>query len=320
METLRYSFEILTKQFIEEQTRENFFFSSTPSPSDYKFAAPYFTKYNITPEEAFKVLDDFDIEPNEHEIGIDDLGNNYVKRRLKQDDLNMRIRALAALDMALNSNEFVWSLKKTANDYANAASAANAANAANAAANAQIIGVPPAGFATTISSTIPKNRPYQFFVDNIDDGIKLMRRLIGLLVMESISACSTDNCFNILTSKNNTKRTSISDKIDEIIKTNNQTIKSLNTDLNEKTEKNKEFGGIIQLDKQTIKSLNTMLSEKNNEIEKKQNENAELSKMYKSVFAEREEMVEKNKKLITIPNVLIVGLVCIIAYLFVTKK
>jgi uncharacterized coiled-coil protein SlyX len=94
----------------------------------------------------------------------------------------------------------------------------------------------------------------------------------------------------------------------------------LNTDLNEKTEKNKEFGGIIQLDKQTIKSLNTMLSEKNNEIEKKQNENAELSKMYKSVFAEREEMVEKNKKLITIPNVLIVGLVCIIAYLFVTKK
>jgi hypothetical protein len=61
METLRYSFEILTKQFIEEQTRENFFFPSTPSPSDYKWAAPYFTKYNITPEEAFKVLDDFDI-------------------------------------------------------------------------------------------------------------------------------------------------------------------------------------------------------------------------------------------------------------------
>ena len=283
METLRYSFEILTKQFIEEQTRENFFIPSTPSPNDYELAAPYFTQYNITPKEAFKALNDFDKEPN----------------ILTQDDLNIRIRALAALDMALNNNEFVWILKKTANDYANAATKAEAAN--SAAMNA-LIGVPAAGFAT-ISSENPKNRYYQFFANNIDDGIKLMRRLIGLLVMESISACSTDNCFNILTSKNNTKRTSISDKIDEIIKTNNQTIKSLNT----------EFGGIIQLDKQTIKSLNTMLSEKNNEIEKKQNENAELSKMYRIT-------VEESKKLITIPNVLIVVLVCIIAYLFVTKK
>jgi hypothetical protein len=70
-----------------------------------------------------------------------------------------------------------------------------------------------------------------------------------------------------------------------------------------------------------------MLSDKNSEIEKKQNENVELSKMYKSVFAERDEMAEKNrilvensKKLVTIPNILIVVLVCIIAYLFATKK
>ena len=215
-------------------------------------------------------MDDFDIEPN----------------GLKQDDLNMRIRALAALDMALNDDEFVLSLKPST---ITPTPPPTPTPPTARAMNAQIIGVPPAGvdsISSTISSTIssndiPKNRPYQFFVDNIDNGIKLMRRLIGLLVMETISACSTDNCFNILTSKNNTKRTSISDKIDEIIKTNNQTIKSLNTDLNEKTEKNKEFGGIIQLDKQTIKSLNTMLSEKNNEIEKKQNENAELSKMYR---------------------------------------
>ena len=82
METLRYSFEILTKQFIEEQTRENFVTPSTPGPNDYKWAAPYFTKYGITPEEAFKVLIDFDKEPKD----------------LTQDDLNIRIRALAALD------------------------------------------------------------------------------------------------------------------------------------------------------------------------------------------------------------------------------
>ena len=156
-----------------------------------------------------------------------------------------------------------------------------------------------------------------------------MRRLISLLIIESASACSTDNCFdNILRNpKFAFQPNSISDKIDGINKTNNQTIMSLNTDLNDKSEKNKEFTGIIQLDKQTIKSLNTMLSEKNNEIEKKQNENADLSKMYKSVFAQRDEMVEKNKilveeskKIITVPNVLIVVLVCIIAYLFVTKK
>ena len=288
METLRYSFEILTKQFIEEQTRENFVTPSTPGPNDYKWAAPYFTKYGITPEEAFKVLIDFDKEPKD----------------LTQDDLNIRIRALAALDMALNNNEFVWSLKKTANDYASSAAVADAANAAAAVRTA--ISTSTASAQIFAGSDNPKTQYYQFFANNIDTGIVLMRRLIGLLIMESASACSTANCFNDILGKFAFKRTSISDKIDKIIQTNNQT---------------------IQLEEQTIKSLNTMLSEKNNEIEKKQNENAELSKMYKSVFAERDAMVEKNKilveeskKLITIPNVLIVVLVCIIAYLFVTKK
>ena len=268
METLRYSFEIFTNQFINEQVQENFVATTTPSPNDYKTAAFFLAPYSITPEEAFKVLIDFDKEPKD----------------LTQDDLNVRIRGLAALDQALNNKDLLVMLKSA----------------------------------------------FQYnpvFVNNFDAGIALMRRLIGLLVMESISACSTDNCFNILTGKNSTKRTSISDKFEQIIQTNNQTIKSINTDLNEKTEKNKEFDGIIQLDKQTIKSLNTMLSDKNSEIEKKQNENVELSKMYKSVFAERDEMAEKNrilvensKKLVTIPNILIVVLACIIAYLFATKK
>ena len=317
METLRYSFEILTKQFIDEQTRENFVTPSTPGPNDLKWAAPYFTQYGITPEEAFKVLIDFDKEPKD----------------LTQDDLNIRIRALAALDMALNNNEFVLSLKKTANEYAASSASSDAANAAAAIAAANKAAIAAANAANTGSITAgtvpsdggfvssPKTQYYQFFANNIDAGIVLMRRLIGLLIMESASACSTTaNCFNDILGKFAFKRTSISDKIDKIIQTNNQTIMSLNTDLNGKT-------GIIQLDEQTIKSLNTMLSGKNNEIEKKQNENAELSKMYNSVFAERDEMVEKNrilveesKKLITIPNVLIVVLVCIIAYLFVTKK
>jgi len=286
METVRYSLEILTNQFINEQTRENFVTMGTPSPGEYKMAEPYFTQYGIKPEEAYKVLLDFDKEPKD----------------LTQDELNTRIRALSALDMALNNKEFIMSIK------------------------------------TQLNSNIRAGGPQynELVVNNIDAGIAIMRRLIGLLIMESASACSTDNCFdNILGNpKFSFKRTSISDKIEKINQTNNQTIMSLKTDLNDKSEKNKEFTGIIQLDKQTIKSLNTMLSEKNNEIEKKQNENAELSKMYKSAFAQRDEMAEKNKilaeeskkiveeskKLVTIPNVLIVVLVCIIVYLFVTKK
>lgn len=274
MEELRYSFEILTKQFIDEQTRENFDLS-TPSPNEYKLAEPYFTKYGITPEEAFNVLKDFDREPKD----------------LTQDQLNTRIRALAALDNALNDDKFVGILKKTANDYASS-------DTANAAAMNALIGVPAAGFAT-ISSKNPK---IQFFANNIDAGIVLMRRLIGLLIMESASACSTDNCFDDILRKFGGKNTSLSDKIDRV-------------------------NGIIQLDKQTIKSLNTMLSEKNNEMEKRQNAITQLAERYKSVLAERDAMAEKNKilveeskKLITIPNVSIVVLVCIIVYLFVTKK
>lgn len=276
METVRYSLEILTKQIIDEQTRENFTLTN-PSPGEYERAEPYFTKYGISPKEAFDVLKDFDREP----------------KYLTPEELNTRIRALAALDNALNDKEFILSLKT--------------------------------------------NFQYnQLFVNNLDSGIVLLRRLISLLIMESASACSTANCFDDILGnpKFAFRPNSISDKIYRINQTNNQTIMSLKTDLNDKSEKNTEFSGIIQLERQTIKSLNTMLSEKNNEIEKKQNENAELSKMYKSVFAERDAMAEKNKilaeeskkiveeskKLVTIPNVLIAVLVCIIAYLFVTKK
>ena len=316
METVRYSLEILTKQIIDEQTRENFTLT-TPSQDEYKRAEPYFTKYGITPEEAFNVLDDFDIKPAD----------------LSKDKLNTRIRALVALDNALNDEKFISLVTglppSTSVTYI---TSTPLSSSSPTDANISAVGAISAGSISTgdaLSASITSTPAPRFSVGNVKSGIVLLRRLISLLIMESASACSTENsanCFDDILG-NPKFANSISKKIDEINKTNNQTIMSLKTDLNDKSEKNKEFSGIIQLDRQTIKSFNTMLSEKNNEIEKRQNENAELSKMYKSVFAERDAMVEKNKilvdeskKLITIPNVLIAVLVCIIAYLFVTKK
>lgn len=87
METIRYSLEVITNGFIAEQVQENFVLPSTPSPDQYKQLTPLFAPYGITPQDAVKVLMDFEKDPSD----------------LAPQDLKSRINALNVLDKALDN-------------------------------------------------------------------------------------------------------------------------------------------------------------------------------------------------------------------------
>jgi len=91
METIRYSLEVITNGFIAEQVQENFVFPMTPSPDQYKQLTPLFAPYGITPQDAVKVLMDFEKDPSD----------------LAPQDLKSRIGALNVLDKALDNPELV---------------------------------------------------------------------------------------------------------------------------------------------------------------------------------------------------------------------
>lgn len=132
METIRYSLEVITNGFIAEQVQENFVFPSTPSPDQYKQLTPLFAPYGIAPQDAVKVLMDFEKDPSD----------------LAPQDLKNRINALNVLNNALDNPELV----------------------------SMIMAAPMA----------------QGQVENINATIMLMKRLIGLLLLEATYAVEGD--------------------------------------------------------------------------------------------------------------------------------
>lgn len=132
METIRYSLEVITNGFIAEQVQENFVFPSTPSPDQYKQLTPLFAPYGIAPQDAVKVLMDFEKDPSD----------------LAPQDLKNRINALNVLNNALDNPQLVN----------------------------MIMAAPMA----------------QGQVENINATIMLMKRLIGLLLLEATYAVEGD--------------------------------------------------------------------------------------------------------------------------------
>lgn len=131
METIRYSLEVITNGFIAEQVQENFVFP-TPSPDQYKQLTPLFAPYGIAPQDAVKVLMDFEKDPSD----------------LAPQDLKNRINALNVLNNALDNPQLVN----------------------------MIMAAPMA----------------QGQVENINATIMLMKRLIGLLLLEATYAVEGD--------------------------------------------------------------------------------------------------------------------------------